>query len=74
MPTKGGENRKTSGSIKQKDNTKSAQFISNKQIFNVPMLCANDKLQEVRHVDQDFMGLIDALGQVHRGVSCGRLC
>ena len=29
---KGGENRKTSKSIKQQDNTKSAQFISNKQI------------------------------------------
>ena len=33
------------------------------------MLCTNDKLPEVRHVDQDFRGSIDALGQVHRGVS-----
>ena len=60
-------------SIKQQDNTKSAQFISNKQIFNIPMLFANDKLPEVKHVDEDFRGSIDALGQVHSRVSCGRL-
>ena len=45
---------KNVGSIKQQDNTKSAQFISNKQVFNIPMLCTHDKLPEVRHVDQDF--------------------
>ena len=58
---------KTSESIKQQDNKESAQFISNKQISNIPMLCTNDNLPKVRHIDQDFKGSSDALGRVHRG-------
>ena len=43
-PPKGGENRKTSESIKQQDNTKFAEFISNKKIFNIPMMCTKGQV------------------------------
>ena len=55
-PPKGGKNQKTSESI----NSKTAQnlhsiFLTSKYP-NIPMLCINDELPEVRHIDQDFTG------------------
>ena len=35
---------------------------------NIPMLCTNDNLPEMRHLDQDFYGSC-ALGRVRSGVS-----
>ena len=71
-PPKGGENRKTSESINSKTTRNMHSIIQTSKYPNIPMLCINDELPEMRHLDQDFKGF-GARGQRCRGVPWGRL-
>ena len=57
-PPKGGENRKALESINSKTTRNLHSILQSSKYPKIPMLCINDSLLEVGHIDQDSQALV----------------